>query len=82
MTLILILFAAFVVFSFIHFAARSKRPFLRALFSVMLGLLSLSAVNLLSPLTSVYIPVTTLSTAVSAFGGIPGTALLVMISMI
>lgn len=82
MLILLCLFGTFIVFSFIHYASHSKKPFKRAVFSVLIGLLSLAAVNLLSSFTSVYIPVTTLSVLTSAVGGLPGTALMVMLTML
>ena len=70
----------FLVFSFIHFAAKKKKPFKRALLSMVLGLLTLGVVDLLSGLTSVYIPVTWLTMGTSLVGGVPGVALLVLLS--
>ena len=81
MLIILFLFGTFIVFSFIHYASHSKKPFKRALLSILIGLLSLAAVDLLSSFTSVYIPITTLSVLTSAVGGLPGTALMVMLTM-
>ena len=71
---------AFLLFSFIHYAAKKKKPFKRAFISILSGLLSLAAVDLLSGLTGVYIPVTELSLTVSAVGGLPGVAVMVMLS--
>lgn len=82
MLIILCLFTTFILFSFIHYLSHSKKPFKRAFLSILIGLLSLCAVNLLSGFTSVYIPVTTLSLLTSAVGGLPGTALLVMLTVI
>lgn len=77
---ILVFGGIFLVFSFIHYAAKKKKPFKRAFLSMLWGLLTLTAVNLLSTLTTVYIPVTALSLTVSAAGGIPGVALMVILS--
>ena len=82
MIIILSLLGTFIVISFIHYASNIKKPFKRAVLSILLGLLSLAAVNLLSSFTSVYIPVTTLSVLTSAVGGLPGTALMVMLTVI
>ena len=81
MLVILFLFGTFIIFSFIHYASHSMKPFKRAILSILLGLFSLAAVNLLSPFTSVYIPVTTVSVLTSTLGGLPGTALMVMLTM-
>lgn len=76
----LILLGVFLLFSFIHYAAKKKKPFKRAFLSMLIGVLTLGVVNLLSSLTTVYVPVTELSLMVSAAGGIPGVALLVILS--
>ena len=68
----------FLLFSFIHYAAKKKKPFKRAFISMLIGVGSLTAVNLLSGLTGVYVPVTELSLTVSAVGGVPGVALMVL----
>lgn len=70
----------FLVFSFIHYASKKKKPFKRALLSMSIGILTLAAVDLLSPLTTVYVPVTELSLIISSAGGIPGVALMVILS--
>ena len=78
--IVIVSLSTFLIFSFIHYAAKKKKPFRRAFLSMLIGVLTLCAVNLLSPLTTVYIPVTELSLTVSAAGGIPGVALLVLLS--
>jgi len=71
----------FLVFSFIHYAAKKKKPFKRAFISIFAGILSLAIVDLLSGLTGVYVPITALSLFISAAGGIPGTALMVLLTI-
>lgn len=80
MKIVLIFLGIFLAFSFIHYAAKKKKPFRAAFLSMLLGVLSLGAVNLLSSLTTVYIPVTALSLILSAAGGVPGVALMVFLS--
>ena len=70
----------FFVFSFIHYAEKKKKPFKRAFLSMLPGLVVLCGVNLLAGLTGVYIPVTQLTLLTSMAGGIPGVALLVLLS--
>ena len=72
--------SVFLVFSFIHYASKKKKPFKRALLSMMAGIVTLFAVNLLSGLTGVYIPVTRLTLLSSLIGGVPGVALLALLS--
>lgn len=73
---------AFFVFSVIHFLGKNKKPCKRALLSVLFGPLCLIVVNVLSSVTGVLIPVTELSLMTSVMGGIPGVALLVVMSVL
>lgn len=79
--LLSILVFVFLLFSFIHYAAKKKKPFKRALVSMLLGVLTLCAVDLLSGLTGVYLPVTKLTLLLSTVGGVPGVALMVLLSV-
>lgn len=72
--------ATFLAFSFIHYASKKKKPFKRALLSMLLGIAALCVVNALASLTGVYIPVTRMTLLTSVAGGIPGVALLVLLS--
>ena len=72
--------STFLIFSFIHYAAKKKKPFKRAFLSMLIGVLVLCTVNLLAGFTGVYIPVTKLTLLTSMAGGIPGVALLVLLS--
>ncbi len=77
----MILFGTFIVFGIIHYAAKNKRPFKRALLSMLCGLVTLLAVNLTSGFTNVYIPISLLSLLVSVIGGVPGVALLLVLNL-
>ena len=72
--------SVFLVFSFIHYAAKKKKPFKRAFLSMLIGILVLCVVNLLSGLTGVYVPVTKLTLLASMAGGVLGVAVLVLLS--
>ena len=72
--------STFLVFSFIHYAAKKKKPFRRAFLSMLIGIGTMCAVNLLTGLTGVFVPVTRLTVLVSAIGGVPGVALMVLLS--
>ena len=72
--------STFLVFSFIHYAAKKKKPFKRAFLSMLSGIAALCAVNLFAGMTGVYIPVTQLTLLSSMAGGIPGVALMVLLS--
>lgn len=80
MTVAVCMVGTFFLFSFIHYAAKKKKPFLRAFLSMLSGVAVLTALNLTSSLTGVYIPVTQLSLTVSAVGGVPGVAVLAMLT--
>ena len=77
----LILLAALLLFAVIHFIAKNKRPFRRALLSMAVGLGMLFAVNLTSGFTGVSIPVSLLSVLLSAIGGIPGVTLILALNL-
>ena len=77
----LILLAALLLFAVIHFIAKNKRPFRRALMSMAIGLGTLFAVNLTSGFTGVSIPVSLLSILLSAIGGIPGVTLMLALKL-
>ena len=70
----------FLGFSFIHYAAKKKKPFKRALISMLCGVGGLILLDLLSGFTGVYLPITELSLLISTVGGLPGLALLVLLS--
>ena len=79
LSMFLIMAGVFVIFSFIQFAQKKKKPFLRAFLIMLIGTAALFAVNLISAWTGVYIPVTRLTLLTSAIGGVPGVALLVLL---
>ena len=60
---------------------KNKRPFRRAFISMVIGAGILTAVNLSSGITGVYIPVSMLSVLVSVIGGVPGVTLLLTLNM-
>ena len=76
-----IFFGCLFVFSVIHFLSRKKHPGKRALISMIIGALALTAVDLCSGFTGVYIPVSLLSILVSVIGGVPGVALLLSLNI-
>lgn len=74
--------SAFLLFAFIHFIAKNKRPFKRALMSMGAGPLMLLLVNMLSGLTRVSLPVSLLSLLTSALGGVPAVTLMLFLNFI
>lgn len=79
--LCLILFCVFIVFAFIHYKGKNKRPFKRSLISMVCGIITLLVVNLTGSFTGVVLPVSLLSLMVSLIGGIPGVTLMLAISL-
>lgn len=77
----LVLFSTFIIFAFVHFLSKNKRPFSRALLSMCSGIAVLTAINLSSALTGVYIPVSLLSLLTSLAGGVPGVTLLLFLNL-
>ena len=73
---------SFLVFSLIHFLGKNKKPCKRAFVSVLCGPLCLVVVNVLSSITGVLVPVTELSLMTTVAGGIPGVALMVIMSVL
>ena len=70
------------VMSVIQKISGAKTPVRAAIISMLSGVLALTAVNLLSGFTNIFIPVSMLSLGVSAFLGISGVTLLLILQMI
>ncbi|MDO5124380.1 MAG: pro-sigmaK processing inhibitor BofA family protein [Eubacteriales bacterium] len=68
------------VFTFIYFLCKKKKPLKRAFLSMLLGVLSLIAVDLSGIYTGVFLPISALSLSVSAVFGIPGVASMLVIA--
>lgn len=77
---IICIIGGFLLFSFIHYAGKKKKPFLRAFLSMAIGVGTLTLLNLLSGMTGVYIPVTKLSLLTSAIGGVPGVVVMALLT--
>lgn len=70
------------VLTIIETVAGVKKPFKKAFWGMLLGIVALIAVNLASSVTGVSIPISLLSLGVSAAGGIPGVTMLVVMNML
>ena len=70
------------VFCFIHYLCKIKKPLKRAFCSVLSGPVVLVILNILSSVTGVYIPLSQLSFAVSLVFGLPGVALLTLMQIL
>lgn len=79
--ILLIYLCAVILFAIIHKAGRNKKPVKRAFLSLITGFMSLVLVNVTSPFTGVYLPVSLLSVSVCTIGGIPGTTALLVLNL-
>lgn len=77
----LIIFATFLIFAILHYLGKNKHPFKRSLLSMVLGVLTLFAVNLTGTFTGVTLPISLLSLLVSTVGGIPGVTLMLGLNL-
>ncbi len=74
--LIGIITAVIVIYSIINAISKSKHPIKKSITGVMTGFVALIVVNLLTPLTSVSVPISIMSVLVAAIGGLPGVTLI------
>lgn len=79
--LLLILFLTFISFAIIHSFAKRKHPLKSSFLSMLTGVVTLTAVNLSSAFTGVYLPISLLSIIVSLVGGVPGVTLLLTLNL-
>lgn len=79
--ILLIGFLTLLLFTIVHYIAKCKHPLRRGVASMLIGAAALTAVNLLSPITGVYIPVSLLSIIVSVVGGVPGVTLIMALNL-
>lgn len=64
----------FLLLFFIQLIVRAKNPLKRTFFSMLKGIATLAAVNILGVFTGVTLPISLLSLMISAVVGIPGVA--------
>ena len=76
-----VFFGCLFIFSVLHYLSKKKHPLKRALISMIVGALTLTAVNLCSGFTGVYIPISLLSIFISVIGGVPGVALMLILNL-
>ena len=80
LSLFVVLVCSFIIFSFVHYYGKDKKPCKRAFLSVLGGPLLLFLVNIMSSVTGVLVPLSQLSLMISAALGIPGVSLLVLMT--
>lgn len=79
--LAIVFVSIFLIFAIIHYISKSKHPLKRSLLSMLVGAATLTAVNLTSGFTGVFLPVSLLSIIVSVAGGVPGVTLLLSLNL-
>ena len=72
----------FVILIIIYKLGRNKHCFRKAFLSMLSGIAALVAVNVFSPLTGVYLPVSIPSCLISIGGGVPGVIALLGINLV
>lgn len=77
----LIIFSTFLIFAILHYLGKNKHPLKRSFLSMLLGVLTLFAVNFTGTFTGVTLPVSLLSLLVSIIGGIPGVTLMLGLNL-
>ena len=78
----MIILTVYFLNSIIYKLTKNKKPFKRAFLVMLCGITALCAVDVLSVLTGVYLPVSPLSVTVSACMGVPGVASMLMLGWV
>ena len=71
----------FLLLILVQVIVRSKRPVLKTIQSMALGVAALIVVNIAGIFTGVVLPVSFLSLGVSAVAGIPGVTMMLVLNM-
>ena len=77
-----IILVCIVFFAIIIALSKNKKPFKRAFLSMMFGIVILLALNLFGHYINVTLPLSPFSLTVSACGGVPGVAAMVLINAV
>ncbi len=74
-----IIISVIVVYSIVNTAAKAEHPVKKAFGSTFSGIAALAAVNLITPLTGVAVPISVVSVLTAVIGGVPGVTLIVFL---
>lgn len=74
-----IVFVCMLLFACIYGVSKNKKPFRRAFLSMLFGVISLAVVNIIGIYCNVSIPISPFSLTVSACGGVPAVAAMLLI---
>lgn len=72
--------SALLLFAIMNALSKNKKPFKRAFLNMLLGIVSLIAVNIFGIYFDISLPISPLSFTVSACGGVPAVAAMVIIN--
>ena len=75
-------FFFFLLYGTLYRIAKKKKPLKRAFFTMLIGLCTLIIVDIAGIFTDVYLPISLLSVTISACGGIPGVAAMIIFSWV
>lgn len=78
--LIGILIMIVIIYSVMNFVGKAKHPFKKSITGILTGFAALAVVNLISPLTSVTVPISALTIITAAVGGLPGVTLILALN--
>ena len=75
-----IILVCIIFYAIIYALSKNKKPFKRAFISMILGVALLIALNIAGKYIGVTLPISPLSITVSACGGVPAVAAMVLIN--
>ena len=75
-----IILVCIIFYAIIYALSKNKKPFKRAFISMILGVALLIAINIAGKYIGVTLPISPLSLTVSACGGVPAVAAMVLIN--
>lgn len=68
------------IYTLIYAVTKNKKPLKRAFWGMVLGVVSLIAVNIIGVYCNILVPISPFSLTLSACGGVPAVAAMVLIS--
>jgi len=75
-----IIAAVIVFYTIINAAGKANHPLKKAIGSTFSGIAALAAVNIISPLTGVTVPISVITVLAAVIGGIPGVTLILSLN--
>ena len=75
-----IILICIVFFAIVYALSKNKKPFKRAFLGMILGVASLVAINIAGKYIGVTLPISPMSLTISACGGVPAVAAMVLIN--